>query len=156
MKNYRFTPERREAFLALIRLGNRPIAAARAVGVHPKTAKNFARSHPEFAEEVELAHHEAAEPIEEVIYAAAKEGEPWAAKMWLEAWNPAQWGAKPKQVEVSGTITHELGEGSPEDDILEIQRRALQREDDLALGTGNDEDEDEIVDAEVIDEQGED
>ncbi len=147
--NFRFTPDKQEAFLALVRLGNRPIAAARAVGVHPKTVKNFSRSHPQFAEELELAHHEAAEPIESVIYAAAKVGEPWAAKMWMEAWNPAQWGARPKQVEVSGKIVHELGDGAPVDDILELQNRALQRQDDLTLGMAHDED-DEIVDAEVI------
>ncbi len=142
---YRFTPDKQQAFLALIRMGTRPIAAANAIGVHPKTAKRYARSNPDFAEELELAHYEAAEPIEEKVREAALDGEPWAVKMWLEAWNPAQWGAKPKQVEISGEISHVIEDLGPIEGILELQRRALTRQDDLALGAG-----DEIVDAEVV------
>jgi hypothetical protein len=153
MKNFRFTPDKQEAFLALVRMGTRPIAAARAIKVHPDTVKRFARSNPEFADSIESAHHEAAEPIEEVVYRAAMDGEPWAAKAWLEAWNPAQWGAKPTQVKVSGEISHIIGDLGPADAILELQGRALGREADLALGAGDpDSDSDsEIVDAEIID-----
>lgn len=145
--NFRFTPSKQQAFLALIRLGTRPIAAARAIGVHPRTAKNFARSNPDFADELELAHFEAAEPVEEVIYKAALDGEPWATKVWLEAWNPKQWGSRPKEVRISGEISHKVEELGPTESIIELQRRALQRQDDLMLGEG--EEEEEIFDVEV-------
>ena len=85
MKNYRFTPEKQEAFLALIRLGTRPLAAASSLDLAANTVKNYARSTPDFAEAMELAHHAAAEPIEEKIYEAALDGDPWAVKLWLTA-----------------------------------------------------------------------
>ncbi len=149
---YRFTPVKRETFLALIRLGTRPIAAARMVGVDPKTAKNYARSNPEFAEDVELAHYEAAEPIEAKIYEAALAGEPWAIEKWTKAYNPAVWGVKPTELHVTGEISHSIEDLVPLDVILELQGRAFQRQDDLALGRGDD----EIVDAEVIEDEVED
>tara|TARA_R110002126_G_scaffold114762_1_gene253390 strand:- start:107 stop:805 length:699 start_codon:yes stop_codon:yes gene_type:complete len=149
MKNYRFTPEKQEAFLALIRLGTRPLAAASSLDLAANTVKNYARSTPDFAEAMELAHHAAAEPIEEKIYEAALDGDPWAVKLWLTAYNPEVWGAQTQKVEISGEISHIVGEGSPMSDIIELQQRALQRSDDRALGTASEEEE-EILDIEIL------
>lgn len=143
-KPYRFTPDVQEAFLALIRLGNRPFAAARSVGVDPRTAQAFAKKNPDFADRLRLAHHEAAEPIEANLYQAAVEHkEPWAIKMWLAAYNPDQWGAKPQQLQVSGTVTHEL-EGTPLEKLQALQERAFERQDALELT--------EATEAEIIEE----
>lgn len=153
MRNYRFTPDKQEAFLALIRLGSRPLAAAKSLGLAANTVKNYARSTPTFAEALELAHHTAAEPIEANLYEAALEGDQWAVKLWLTAYNPEVWGAQTQKVEISGEINHVVGEGSPMSDILELQQRALQRSDDQALGSAHEEEEEEILDIEIISEE---
>ena len=146
MKNYKFTPEKQEAYLSDIRKGLRDSTAAKAVGVDTRTPRNFAERNPDFAERLELAHEEAADPVEQKLYDAALDGEPWAVNKWLEA-NSKRWRPKAAKLEISGEVIHSI-EGAPLDKLLALQERAIGREEALQLT-------EHIEDAEIVEEEEE-
>lgn len=99
----KFDITRREAYLQLLREGQRRCASARAVGVHPWTVSNYGRRHPGWAREVTLAEMEANELVENALFKTATEGSVPAAQFWLVNRDPENWADKKSvKTEVSG------------------------------------------------------
>jgi len=80
---YKFTEERKKAYLELLRGGGRRHASARAIGISPWTAVNHMNNDPEFRAAVEQAEMEANENVENALYEAALAGNVTAIQVWL-------------------------------------------------------------------------
>ena len=80
---YKFTEERKRAYLDLLRQGGRRHASARSIGISPWTVVNRMNSDPKFAAEVEKAEMEANETVENALYEAALSGNVIACQVWL-------------------------------------------------------------------------
>jgi transposase-like protein len=106
---YKFGPDVRLQYLALLRAGHGRINAARSLGISPDTVRRYARASEEFRESVAEAEEEAAEPVEAKLYEAALAGEPWAVTKWLAARMRARWGEETRKVEVQHVL--EAGPG---------------------------------------------
>lgn len=110
--------ETKEAWLTLIRAGKGRHAAARQLGVDPRTVRRHLAADASFREAFELADEEAWEPAEDRLLAAAKEGEPWAILKGLGHRHAARWGEQARKVDVAVTggvkvdVEHGLTEGA--------------------------------------------
>lgn len=135
----RFTEERREAYLALLRQGMGRHESARAVGVDPATVVRYRTADPVYDVAVLRAEEEAAEPVSAKLYEAAKDGQPWAVKLWLSRRSQgkaggASWAEGPQVVEVavSGSVevVAELGPAAAR--VAELRARLEERRSALA------------------------
>lgn len=137
----RFDAERRAAYLALLRTGYGRHEAAREVGVDPATVVRYRSADGPFDLEVVRAEEEAAEPVARKLYEAAREGQPWAVKLWLGRRaqgraGGASWEDGVHRVEVSGqvgvAVEVELGPAAAR--VAELRARLEARREALALG----------------------
>lgn len=107
--NTRFTAEVRERYLELLRKGGRKIKSAKAVGVSYRTIERYRADNDDFRRDEQIAVMEAVEDIEIVLHTLAQQGDLSAIKMWLSAYNRAEFGgdrtitvdATPAAVEMS-------------------------------------------------------
>ena len=104
---YKFTEERKGAYLDLLRQGGRRHASARAVGISPWTVVNRMNDDPKFAVAVEKAEMEANEVVENALYAAALSGNVVAIQVWLYNRTPERWKDKSAAtaVAVAGAVS---------------------------------------------------
>lgn len=99
----KFDVTRREAYLQLLREGQRRCLAARMVGVHPWTVSQYRRRHPNWEKEAVLAEMEANEVVENALFLSAIQGNVSAAQFWLTNRDPDNWSdRKTVKSEVSG------------------------------------------------------
>lgn len=127
-----FTPEKQGIYVSLRLAGKGHYAAAAHVGVNPKTVNRFIEATPEFREKVEAAEQELVDLAEEKLFEAVEAGEPWAISKVLSTQRRAKWAEK-QQVEVSGTVRHEL-EALPTDELLaHLQEKIDQRREVVEL-----------------------
>jgi hypothetical protein len=80
----RFDPEARELFLAHLRAGMRPGAAAEILDFPRHVVAGYISEHPEFGAQVLEAEQDAVEHVEEALYQAAISGSVAACKLWLD------------------------------------------------------------------------
>lgn len=111
-------------YLDLVRSGEGLTKSARRCGLDPRLVRNTRRDNPEFDEMVSMAELEATEPVESELYKAARSGEPWAVKLWLERRNKERWGEPTKTVQVNHTLDAAPGM----ERIMELQARLEQRQ----------------------------
>jgi hypothetical protein len=110
-----------QVLLGEIRTGMQLMTACKAAGVSKRALKEYVSTRPVRLAELSEAQEEAAEAVEEVLYAAAKAGEPWAVKMWLPAMNADRWGKQAENRPGSGGLVldpaelHELVAGDVTD-----------------------------------------
>jgi hypothetical protein len=105
-------PEAKQVFLKAISQGVLRFEAARRANTTVANVKRHLKADPEFAAAFDDAQLEASEPVENVLYDAAKRGEPWAVTKWLAARDKERWAEPTKSVEVkhSGTVQLEPGQ----------------------------------------------
>ena len=128
-----FGAEAREAYLGLLRTGERRWAAARAIGFHPDTVAKARRKDPLFAAAMVDAEREALETVESELWLAATERkEPWAIQMLLKSLDRERWGDV-KKVDIDVRVEIDAGEVGRR--ILELQRALAER---VALESGED------------------
>ena len=88
---YKFTKEKREAYLELLRQGGRRHASARAVGITPDMVCLTMHADPEFASAVNKAEMEANEFVESALFQQTQKGNVTAIQVWLYNRDPARW-----------------------------------------------------------------
>lgn len=94
----KFSWERAEAIVKLVREGASRAAAAAGAGIDESTLYDWVKRFPEFSQCIKKAHAEAEMKMVEVITSAAKDH--WqAAAWWLERRHPKAWG-RPQQPRV--------------------------------------------------------
>lgn len=98
----KFTPEKREQYLAELRKGNLKYESARMVGISYRTVERHMADDDEFADAVRRATAEAREGVEKVLRDLALEGDLGAIKMWLTAHDRSTYADKQK-VEIDAT-----------------------------------------------------
>lgn len=91
-------------FCDLLRNGKLRFDACRQLDLTVDQIRNAYRNDPNFRREVDDALLEATEPVENALYTAAKEGQPWAVKEWLQKRDKERWGPTEQKI----TVTHEL------------------------------------------------
>ncbi len=144
-----FPPPARSRFLDLLRTGYGRASAARSCGVSWATVSRFAEANPDFLIELSEAEQQANQPVIDKLYDSAREGEPWAVKLWLEARAEEFKRTTTLDVKVSGKI--EVTAQTADEVLLELQRRAQLRAQEAeapALYPGTDDA--DIIDAEII------
>lgn len=87
----KFTKERQEAYLDLLRKGIRRGAAARKIGLHRTTVTNYSNNHPKFAAAVVQAEMDANDLVEQAMFKSAIEGNVTAQQVWLYNRDPERW-----------------------------------------------------------------
>lgn len=132
---YKFTEERKSAYLDLLRNGGRRHASARAVGISPWTVVNRMNADPKFAAAVERAEMEANEAVENALFEAALSGNVIAIQVWLynrmaERWKDKRAAAAVAQaVAVSGDAEARATAGAlADDDFYRIIETAYRQE----------------------------
>jgi len=134
---YKFTDERKRAYLDLLRQGGRRHASARSIGISPWTVVNRMNADPKFAEEVERAEMEANETVESALFEAAQSGNVVAMQVWLYNRMPERWRDKRAATAVAQAFAasnSELeavrarAEAISEDDFLRIIETAYRQE----------------------------
>ena len=115
----KFTEDRIDKFLALIKAGNFKTVAARACGFTAETLCQWEKKKPGFSDQIKKAEAECESLLVARIVKAS--GDQWTASAWmLERKNFERWGKKEKH-EISGHLL----EGTPEDieaAVIELYR----------------------------------
>jgi transposase-like protein len=88
---YRFTGERRRAYLDALSDGAGRVAAARAVGVNRSTISRYVVAHPRFGDLAREAECAFDDQVQGALAAKALSGDVKAATAWLAARQPAVW-----------------------------------------------------------------
>lgn len=146
-----FDTTRQATVIGLLRAGARRSEAAARAGVTPGTIRSLIKAGiggdglpmPDtFAEAVSDAEDEAIGTVESQLYAAAKEGQPWAVTMFLKGKARDEYGDKPATTNIQ---VNTLGvDGSAEDRIRTIAKMQAELDIRLALTAGSD-----IIEGEV-------
>lgn len=128
---YKFTDERKRAYLDLLRAGGRRHASARSIGISPWTVVNRMNADPKFAAEVERAEMEANEQVENALYEAALSGNVVAIQVWLYNRMRERWADRrsPLAVAQAAVISgHERLQELPDDELYEVIEGIYRRE----------------------------
>ncbi len=151
-----FDEPKRRAYLEMLRKGFGRYKAQDFIGSDRRAVRYYLEIHPEFRDEILAAEEEASEPVENVLYQRAIDGEPWAVKMWLQGRMYQRWGEKSVvKHEVSGTI--EVTANNIIGELAELREKLLKRAAlQLEAGAPAIEEEEDIMDAEVIEEENHD
>jgi hypothetical protein len=121
----RFTRARRESYLAFLRQGLRPMAAARSVGIDPWAVRNYRRRDPVFAAEYDDALEEALEQVEDAAYQMAIAGNTALIQFILTNRAPTRWKREP-YAQVSVTANTAVTMANPvEMSLPELRAAAL-------------------------------
>ena len=93
VKAYKFTRQRKDAYLKRLKEGSGRTDAAFAVGVDPKTVEREIARGNDFTAERDAGEMFATDVIENSVWKTAKRGNLAAQKMWFEAKRPEVWRA---------------------------------------------------------------
>ena len=147
---YKFTEVVRMKYLALLAQGYGRTAAADTVGVSPKTVRRYAKGNPGFDEDIMLAERRVVDAAEKaLIEVALVEKDLQALKFLLERLDRQKWGdSRTVKHEVEGQVKHLLK--LPTDEaIAQLDADLAERRRALTEG-GEMFDEDDIIDAEIV------
>lgn len=143
---------RRRQYCDLLAKAVTPPQAAKAVGVTTALVKSTMKADPEFAEQVRTARADATAPIVEAMWDLALSGSFHAQKYLLENMAPEDWRDPSKRIDVavSGQIESVDGDAKASriERIRALEGRLAER---LALRAAGDQIEDDIADAELVD-----
>lgn len=96
-----FSKRKQKAYLELLSKGNRRMAAARAIGMDPRTVRRHAAKYSAFRDARDDAEMGALEMVEDTIYRRAQEGHVGAGIFILCNRDPKKW-RDVKAIEMSG------------------------------------------------------
>ena len=88
---FRFNAVAREAYLERVRAGERPVIAARGVGLDWRFVSRYAWENPDFARHISDAELEAHKLIEAALFKNARSGSATAIDFGLANWTPELW-----------------------------------------------------------------
>jgi hypothetical protein len=100
------TPERKAAFLRLLRDGNAIGPAAAAIGCQRRTVYDWRDADPSFRRDWDEALDHQTEVIEHVVYQRALAGDLFACCVWLRAHKPSLYHRR-QLVSIEGDIDHQ-------------------------------------------------
>lgn len=124
----KFTPEKREEYLAELRKGNLKFESARLVGISYRTVERHMADDDDFAADVRRATAEAREGVEKVLHDLALEGDLGAIKMWLTAHDRSTYGDKSKVEIDASPAALELSRNEAFSRLAELQTTLAERE----------------------------
>jgi hypothetical protein len=96
-----FTADMKRLYIDLLRKGQRRFAAAKSLGISPRTISKHIRRYPQFASAVLLAEVVACDKVENALYKQALKGNVKAIEIWLYNRSPDRWADK-RSVEHTG------------------------------------------------------
>ena len=116
----KYTPDRVDKILSLLRAGNTRRAASLASGVTYTTFAEWVLAFPDFAEQVEMAEGEAESVHIQNILRAASTGSWQASAWWLERRRHGEWG-KRQTLEVIQSV-REMARATGQDEDAAVQQ----------------------------------
>jgi len=114
IKSYKFTDNKKDEYLELLRQGGRRYASAKAVGVTPQTVNAHVKDDPNFAKAVDEAEMEANEQVEDALFMTATSGNVTAMQVWLYNRAPGRWTDKRQsEHKVTGSLGIQIVDNIP-------------------------------------------
>ena len=114
IKSYKFTDNKKDEYLELLRQGGRRYASAKAVGVTPQTVNAHVKDDPNFAKAVDEAEVEANEQVEDALFMTATSGNVTAMQVWLYNRAPGRWTDKRQsEHKVTGSLGIQIVDNIP-------------------------------------------
>ena len=114
IKSYKFTDNKKDEYLELLRQGGRRYASAKAVGVTPQTVNAHVKDDPNFARAVDEAEMEANEQVEDALFMTATSGNVTAMQVWLYNRAPGRWTDKRQsEHKVTGSLGIQIVDNIP-------------------------------------------
>jgi len=114
IKSYKFTDNKKDEYLELLRQGGRRYASAKAVGVTPQTVNAHVKDDPNFAKDVDEAEVEANEQVEDALFMTATSGNVTAMQVWLYNRAPGRWTDKRQsEHKVTGSLGIQIVDNIP-------------------------------------------